>query len=55
MRLTSFINCRYTYDEKWSFGAAYLYANKEDLSAVNSTLNDEFSSHLLTLSMSYRF
>lgn len=52
------LGCRYTYDEKWSFGAAYLYARKEDRTVVNSTLNGEFSgaaSHLLSLSASYRF
>ncbi|MHB8810550.1 MAG: OmpP1/FadL family transporter [Desulfobulbaceae bacterium] len=49
---------RYKYDAQWSFGAAYLYARKEDRTVVNSTLNGEFSgaaSHLLTLSASYRF
>lgn len=49
---------RYNYGEQWSFGAAYLYAGKEDRTVVNSTLNGEFSgaaSHLLTLSASYKF
>ncbi|MFZ5798065.1 MAG: aromatic hydrocarbon degradation protein [Desulfobulbus sp.] len=49
---------RYAYDAQWSFGAAYLYARKEDRTVVNSSVNGEFSgaaSHLLTLSASYRF
>lgn len=52
------LGCRYNYDERWSFGAAYLYAHKEDRTVVNSTLNGEFSgaaSHLLALSASYKF
>ena len=49
---------RYNWLEQWSFGAAYLYARKEDRTVRNSTLNGEFSgaaSHLLALSASYRF
>ena len=49
---------RYTLNEQWSFGGAYLYADKEDRTVVNSTLNGEFSgasSHLLALSASYTF
>ena len=49
---------RYNYNEKWAFGAAYLYASKEDRSVVNSTLNGEFSdssSHLLSLSAAFTF
>ena len=52
------LGCRYKYDERWSFGAAYLYARKEDRTVVNSTLNGEFSgaaSHLLALSASCKF
>ena len=50
--------CRYHYDAQWSFGAAYLYASKEDRTVANSALNGEFSgaaSHLLSLSASYKF
>jgi long-chain fatty acid transport protein len=49
---------RYNYNEKLTFGAAYLYASKEDRSVVNSTLNGEFSdisSHLLAMSVAYTF
>ena len=49
---------RYNLNEQWSFGGAYLYAQKEDRTVVNSTLNGEFSgasSHLLALSASYIF
>ncbi|MHB8790857.1 MAG: OmpP1/FadL family transporter [Desulfobulbaceae bacterium] len=49
---------RYDHDTRWSFGAAYLYASKEDRTVVNSSLNGEFSgaaSHLLTLAASYKF
>lgn len=41
-----------------SFGAAYLYAKKDDRKIVNSTLNGEFSdisSHLLAVSAAYNF
>ena len=41
-----------------SFGAAYLYAKKDDRKIVNSTLNGEFSdisSHLLAVSVAYAF
>lgn len=41
-----------------SFGAAYLYAKKEDRTVVNSTLNGEFTdsaSHLLAVSVAYTF
>ena len=49
---------RYNYNEKWAFGAAYLYARKDNRSVANSTLNGEFSdisSHLLALSAAYSF
>lgn len=49
---------RYSCTSNWSFGAAYLYARKDDRSIVNSTLNGEFSdvtSHLLALSAAYTF
>jgi long-chain fatty acid transport protein len=49
---------RYHWREQWSFGAAYLYARKEDRTVQNSTLHGEFSggaSHLLSLSAAYRF
>jgi long-chain fatty acid transport protein len=52
------LGCRYDYNSQWSFGAAYLYAHKEDRTVVNSTLNGEFSgaaSHLLAMSASYKF
>lgn len=55
-----FISCgfRYKMNEKLNFGAAYLYADKEDRTVQNSTLNGEFSgasSHLLALSVAYIF
>lgn len=55
-----YISCgfRYKMDEKLSFGAAYLYADKEDRTVQNSTLNGEFSgasSHLFAMSVAYRF
>ncbi len=49
---------RYNMNEKLNFGAAYLYASKDDRTVQNSTLNGEFSgasSHLLALSASYKF
>lgn len=49
---------RYNYNEKFSFGAAYLYAQKDDRSIVNRTLNGEFSdlsSHLFSMSLAYTF
>jgi len=49
---------RYSYTSNWSFGAAYLYADKDDRSAVNSSVNGEFSdisSHLLAVSVAYTF
>ena len=50
--------CRYKMDDKLSFGAAYLYADKDDRTVQNSTLYGNFSgasSHLLALSVSYTF
>ncbi|MCF6237987.1 MAG: outer membrane protein transport protein [Candidatus Marinimicrobia bacterium] len=44
--------------EDISFGAAYLYAQKDDRTVVNSALNGEFtdgSSHLLSASVAYQF
>ena len=52
------LGARYNLDEKWSFGGAYLYADKEDRTVVNSSLNGEFSgasSHLFAISASYVF
>lgn len=52
------IGFRYNYDSTWNFGAAYLYARKDDRSVTNSTLDGKFSditSHLLALSAAYRF
>lgn len=49
---------RYDIDEKLSIGAAYLYADKEDRTVVNRTINGEFSgssSHLFAMSASYIF
>lgn len=49
---------RYNLNEQWSFGGAYLYADKEDRTVVNSTINGEFSgasSHLFAMSASYTF
>jgi long-chain fatty acid transport protein len=49
---------RYNLNEKFNFGAAYLYAKKEDRTVQNSTLNGEFSgasSHLFALSAAYVF
>jgi len=49
---------RYDMNENLSFGAAYLYADKENRSVKNSTLDGNFSgssSHLFTLSGSYIF
>ena len=52
------LGVRYTPSESWSVGASYLYAQRDDRTIVNRTLNGEFSgavSHLLTLSASYKF
>ena len=49
---------RYGLTSQWSFGAAYLYAKKDDRTVVNRTLNGEFSdisSHLLVISAAYVF
>ncbi|MDD3618853.1 MAG: outer membrane protein transport protein [Desulfobulbaceae bacterium] len=49
---------RYDWREQWSFGAAYLYADKEDRTVHNNALAGEFSggaSHLLSLSAGYAF
>lgn len=49
---------RYKIDEKLSCGAAYLYADKENRTVQNGTLNGEFSgasSHLFAMSVSYLF
>lgn len=49
---------RYNCTSNWSFGAAYLYARKDDRKVVNTTLNGEFSdisSHLLAISVGYVF
>lgn len=52
------IGFRYHNYEKLSYGAAYLYANKEDRSATNDTIDGEFSgggAHLLSFSLTYDF
>lgn len=49
---------RYSYTSNWSFGAAYLYADKDDRTVINRTINGEFSdisSHLLVMSAAYTF
>jgi long-chain fatty acid transport protein len=49
---------RYSCTSNWSFGAAYLYASKDDRTVVNRTINGEFSdisSHLLVVSVAYVF
>ena len=54
----SSIGFRYKWREQWSFGAAYLYARKEDRTVSNNFLNGEFSgaaSHCLSLAAAYRF
>jgi long-chain fatty acid transport protein len=49
---------RYNYNDRLTYGAAYLYADKEDRSATNDTIDGEFSgasSHLLNFSLEYLF
>lgn len=49
---------RYNMNDKLSIGAAYLYADKDDRTIQNSTINGKFSgasSHLVALSFSYIF
>ncbi len=54
-----FISCGFRYKmEQLSFGAAYLYARKDDRTVVNSKINGEFTdsaSHLLSVSVAYLF
>ena len=55
-----FASCgfRYSHNDRLSYGAAYLYADKEDRSATNDTIDGEFSgasSHLLNFSFEYLF
>ena len=48
----------YQHNEKFSYGIAYLYADKEDRSATNLTIDGEFSgasSHLINFSLAYIF
>ena len=49
---------RYSHNDRLTYGAAYLYADKEDRSATNDTVDGEFSgasSHLLNFSLEYLF
>ncbi|MDW7771725.1 MAG: OmpP1/FadL family transporter [Desulfobulbaceae bacterium] len=52
------VGFRYSCTSNWSFGAAYLYADKDDRTVVNDTINGEFSdisSHLFAVSAAYTF